>query len=151
SVKERAKQIHAQWTRELGGFDHEVIDAAVSNSGDALRALDRLREALQTLPFFGTAKVVWLKDCNFLGEERAAQTAPVTESLAELAQELKAFSWEGVRLLVSAGKVDKRKVFFKALDQLGTVEVFEELSVNDRDWADQCELRARRAIRERGK
>ena len=35
----------------------------------------RLREALQTLPFFGSGKVVWLRDCNFLGDERTASAA----------------------------------------------------------------------------
>jgi DNA polymerase-3 subunit delta len=151
AVKERAKQLNAQWTHELGGMDHEVIDAAVANSGEALKALGRLREALQTLPFFGSGKVVWLKDCNFLGDERAAQTSAVTETLVELAQELKSFKWQGVRLLVSAGKVDKRKVFFKTLDKLSTVETFVELSVDDKDWASACELRARRAVQERDK
>jgi len=151
AVKERAKQLNAQWTHELGGMDHEMIDAAVTNSGDALKALGRLREALQTLPFFGSGKVVWLKDCNFLGDERAAQTGAVTEALAELAQELKSFKWQGVRLLVSAGKVDKRKVFFKTLDKLGTVEAFTELSVDDEDWASQCEFRVRHGVQERGK
>src|SRR6187399_197594 len=111
NVKQRAKSLYSQWAAELGGMDHEIIDAAVTNSGDALRTLGRLREALQTLPFFGSGKVVWLKDCNFLGDERAAQTGAVTAALVELAQELKDFRWQGVRLLVSAGKVDKRKVF----------------------------------------
>ena len=151
AVKERAKQLNEQWTRELGGMDHEVLDAAVSNSGEALKAIGRLREGLQTLPFFGSGKVVWLKDCNFLGDERAAQTNAVTEALADLAQELKDFKWQGVRLLVSAGKVDKRKVFFKTLDKLGSVEAFAELSVDDKDWVSQCEFRARHAMAERGK
>jgi DNA polymerase III subunit delta len=151
AVKERAKQLNAQWSQELGGMDHEIIDASVSNSGEALRAIARLREGLQTLPFFGSGKVVWLKDCNFLGDERAAQTSAVTESLGELAQELKDFKWQSVRLLVSAGKVDKRKVFFKTLDKLGSVESFDSLSLDDKDWAEQCEFRARRAVSERGK
>jgi DNA polymerase-3 subunit delta len=151
AVKQRAKQLFQQWSEELGGMDHETIEATVTNSGDALKAIARLREALQTLPFFGTGKVVWLRDCNFLGDERAAQTRDVTETLAELAQELKGFSWDKVRLLVSAGKVDKRKVFYKALDKLGKVETFEALSVDSKDWAAQCEFRARSAIKERGK
>lgn len=151
AVKERARQLNAQWSHELGGMDHEIIDATVANSGEALRALSRLREALQTLPFFGSGKVVWLKDCNFLGDERAAQSGAVTDALTGLAQELKDFQWQGVRLLVSAGKVDKRKVFFKTLDKLGSVETFEELSMDSKDWVSQCELRARRAVQERGK
>src|SRR5437867_12721848 len=102
AVKERAKQLYAQWSEELGGMDHEIIDASVANSGEALKALAKLREALQTLPFFGSGKVVWLRNCNFLGDERAASAAAVTETLAEVAQELKEFSFENVRLLISA-------------------------------------------------
>src|SRR5215467_3238540 len=94
AVKQRARQVYQQWTTETGGLDHEIIDASVTNSGEALRALARLREALQTLPFFGAGKVVWLQNCNFLGDERAASTQAVTETLAELAQELKTFSWQ---------------------------------------------------------
>ncbi len=151
AVKQRAKQIYLQWSEELGGMDHEIIDASVSNSGEALKALARLREALQTLPFFGGGKAVWLQNCNFLGDERAAAAAAVTETLAEVAQELKEFGWGGVRLLISAGKVDKRKVFYKTVDKLGAVESFAGWSVDDRDWADQAELAARQALRERKK
>jgi len=151
AVKQRAKQIYTEWSQELGGMDHEIIDASVANSGEALKALAKLREALQTLPFFGSGKVVWLRNCNFLGDERAASAASVTETLAEVAQELKEFSFENVRLLISAGKVDKRKVFYKALDKIGKVENFAGLSVDDKDWAEQAEDWARKAIRERHK
>jgi DNA polymerase-3 subunit delta len=151
AVKQRAREIYRQWTEELGGMDHEIIDAAVNNSGEALKVLARLREALQTLPFFGSGKVVWLQNCNFLGDERAAGAQSVTAALAEVAQELKAFSWESVRLLISAGKVDKRKVFFKTLDKIGQVETYAGWSVDDRDWADQAETWARKEIRARQK
>ncbi|HEY5297031.1 MAG TPA: DNA polymerase III subunit delta [Verrucomicrobiae bacterium] len=151
AVKQRAKQIYLEWCEELGGLDHEIIDASVSNSGDALNALSKLREALQTLPFFGSGKVVWLRDCNFLGEERAASAQAVTETLSELADELKSFDWKNVRLLISAGKVDKRKTFFKTLDKIGTVENFAALSADDKDWVERAEVAARTAIRERKK
>ena len=151
AVRQRAKEIYAQWTGEMGGMDHEVIDAAVANSTEALRVLGKLREALQTLPFFGSGKVIWLKNCNFLGEEKAAAGADVTESLASLADELKEFGWQNVRLLVSAGKVDKRKAIYKALDKIGTVETLDGLSVDDRDWVHQAETWVRKAIRARQK
>src|SRR4051812_5656634 len=151
AVKQRARQIHQQWTAELGGMDHETIDAAVGNSGEALRVLARLREALQTLPFFGSGKVIWLQNCNFLSDDRTGSAAAVTETLADIAQELKEFVWQSVRLLISAAKVDKRKVFFKTLDKIGTVESFAGWSVDDRDWANQAEGWARKAIRTRQK
>jgi DNA polymerase-3 subunit delta len=132
-------------------MDHEILDASVSNSGEALKLLSRLRESLQTLPFFGSAKVIWFRNCNFVGDEKASATSAVTETLADLVEELKRFDWKGVRLLISAGKVDKRKVFFKTIDKLGTVESFGGWSVDDRDWADQAELWARKALRARQK
>ena len=150
AVKQRAKQIYLQWTEELGGLDHETIDAAVSNSGEALKALTKLREAMQTLPFFGSGKVIWFQNCNFLGDERAA-TKDVTESLTALAEELKEFAWQNVRLLITAGKVDKRKSFYKTLDKLGTIESFAGWSVDDRDWAGQAEAWARKGLRVRQK
>jgi DNA polymerase-3 subunit delta len=147
AVKQRAKEIYQRWSEELGGMDHEIIDANVANSGEALSALARLREALQTLPFFGSGKAVWLQDCNFLGDERTASAQAVTETLGEIAQELKDFSWGTVRLLISAGKVDKRKVFYKTIDKLGAVESFAGWSIDDRDWANQAETWARQALR----
>ena len=151
AVKERAKKLYQQWGEELGGMDHEIIEATVSNSGEALTALARLREALQTLPFFGSGKVIWLRDCNFLGDERAASAQAVTETLNDLAEELKNFKWSGVRLLISAGKVDKRKTFFKTLDKIGTVETFSGWSVDDKDWAERAEIAARADVRSRQK
>jgi DNA polymerase-3 subunit delta len=151
AVKQRAKQIYIQWSEELGGMDHEIIDASVSNSGDALTAIAKLREALNTLPFFGSGKVVWLRDCNFLGDERAASAQAVTETLNEVADELKNFIWQNVRLLISAGKVDKRKTFFKTLDKIGSVESFAGLSADDKDWVERAEVAARTAVRERKK
>ena len=62
AVKQRARQIFTEWSAQLGGMDHEIIDASVGNSGEAITALGRLREALQTLPFFGGGKVVWRRN-----------------------------------------------------------------------------------------
>lgn len=151
AVKQRARELYQKWAAELGGEDHETIEATVANSGDALKAIAKLREALQTLPFFGGGKAIWLRDCNFLGDERTASSGDVAETLAELAQELKDFQWQNVRLLVSAGKVDKRKTFYKTLEKIGRVEAFDGWSVNDKDWAGQAELMAAKLIQARGK
>src|SRR5262245_37558432 len=78
AVKQRARQLYQQWSTELGGMDHESLDAQVANAGEALKALARFRESLQTLPFFGSAKVVWLQNCNFLGDDRTASSQAVT-------------------------------------------------------------------------
>ncbi len=151
AVKQHARQLFHQWCAEIGGFDHERIDAFALNSGEAIRAIQRLREALQTLPFFGVGKVIWWENCSFLGDDRTGGSASVTEAIQELAQELKAFRWDAVRLIISAGKVDKRKLFFKTLDKLGKVELFEGWSSEDKDWHCQAERAAREQLRELGK
>lgn len=139
NVKQRARQTFQKWSEELGGMDHESVDAQVTNAGDALKAISKLREALNTLPFFGGGKVVWFQNCTFLGDDRTAGSAAVTEALAELSADLKAFKWDNVRLLISAGKVDKRKTFYKTLEKIGQVETFAALSVDDKDWASKAE------------
>jgi DNA polymerase-3 subunit delta len=149
AVKQRAKEIFQAWSKEAG--DQEILDGTVSNGGEALKVLARLRESLQTLPFFGGKKVIWLQGANFLGDERAASSSAVTETLSEIAQELKAFQWTDVQLLISSGKVDKRKSFYKTLEKVGTVETFAGLSMEDKNWIFAAEQIAGRAMQERGK
>jgi DNA polymerase III subunit delta len=147
NVKQRARQVFQKWSEELGGMDHETIDAQVSNGGEALRALAKLREGLNTLPFFGGGKVVWLQNCNFLADDRTASSAAVTEGLAALAADLKTFEWRNVRLLISAGKVDKRKTFYKTMEKIGQVETFAALSLDDKDWASKAEDHALKQLK----
>ena len=51
---------------EAGDFGLEIIDGAADNSDQAAARIRSTIEALRTLPFFGGAKVVWLKNANFL-------------------------------------------------------------------------------------
>jgi DNA polymerase III subunit delta len=147
NVKQRARQVFQKWSEELGGMDHETVDAQAGNGADALKSIGRLREALNTLPFFGGGKAVWWQNCSFLGDDRTAGSQAVTEALAELSTDLKKFPWQNVRLLISAGKVDKRKTFYKTIEKLGAVESFAALSIEDKDWASQAEDHALKQLR----
>lgn len=151
SVKQRARQAYEQWTAELGGMDHEIVEALAVNTDEALKSIGRLREALNTLPFFGGAKVVWWQNCSFLGDERTAGSAAVTAELGAVAEELKAFRWDGVRLLISGGKPNRVRTFYKTLAKIGGVEMFAALSAEDKDWAGKAESEAIRNFREAGK
>ena len=139
AVGQRARQIYQGWCTALGGEDHEIVEAHSASGGEASKSLGRLRMALDTLPFFGGDKVVWFKDCNFLGDDRTSKTKDVTAGLADLTAWMKEFDWQGVRLLISANKCDKRKVFFKAVGKLGAQEEFKALSTDDREWQAKAE------------
>jgi DNA polymerase III subunit delta len=151
SVKLRAREVYRAWSEEIGGTDHETIDASASNAGEALKALGRLSEALETLPFFGPGKVVWFRDCTFLGDDRTAGTAAVTDRLAGMVPFLQGFPWGAVRLLVTAGKVDKRRSFYKTFEKIGAVEHFAELSLESGDWVDRVSETAERLLAEADK
>lgn len=150
-IQQRAKQVWEAWRKAAGGMDHEVLDGTASNSSDALAALGRVREALQTLPFFGGPKLVWLQNCTFLGDDRTSGSSAVTEALGDFADELKAFRWEGVRLLIAASKADKRRTLFKTIEKLGLVESFAALSADDKDWGIKAESEATRAFQAGGR
>ena len=151
AVKQRAKGLYSKWCEELGGMDHETIDATAGNSDEALRALAKLREALQTLPFFGGGKAIWFRDCNFLGDERTASSSAVTEALGSLATELKEFNWQGVRLVISAGKVDKRRSLYKTVEKAGSVQLFAGWSIDQKGWMDEAEMWASKQLKTLGK
>ncbi len=146
SVKQRARTLWNTWTAEAGGMDQEVLEATAGTVDEALNRIGRLREALQTLPFFGGTKLIWFRDCSFLGEDRTGKSTTVTEALSGLVEEWKTFPWEGVRLLISAGKPDKRRTFFKTLEKQATVEFFASLA-EDKDWADRVGSEALRLLR----
>ena len=56
AVAQRARQIYHGWCEAEGGEDNEIIEAHSANAGEAVRALGRLHEAIDTLPFFGGGK-----------------------------------------------------------------------------------------------
>lgn len=147
AVQRRARQLFGTWTAANPGADVEIIDGTAANSEEALKALARVREALQTLPFFGGTKTIWLRGCNFAGEDRVSDAASVVEELTEFARELAAFRWDGVRMLLSAGKLDRRRAFFKTLDKLAdaggaAMESFPGVSFDDRDWREKAQTLA---------
>lgn len=150
TVKRRARQIFGQWKSGLGGIDHEIIEAHCTNVGQVMEAVSKLREALNTRSFFGGDKAIWLKDCSFLGEDRTSSSASVTAVLTDLVNDLSKFRWESVRLLLSAGKADKRRAFFKWIDRVGRVEWYLALSGDDKDWATRAEGEVLKALKAAG-
>ena len=147
-VRDRASQVYEGWCAEAGGEDHQIIDGTVRNAAEALEALAKLNEAVQTLPFFGGAKVVWLRGANFLGDERTASSRDVTDRLNGLAKGWETFDWQGVRVLISCGKVDKRKAFFKSAKKIAAVE---DLSIADKERGSRAALIIRQRLAELGK
>src|SRR5689334_8388767 len=130
-----------------GEFGLEVIDGAADNAEQAGARIRSTIEALQTLPFFGSTKLVWLKNANFLGEDQKARSETVQSALAELSELLERGFGPEVAFLISAADVDKRRSFYKTLAKRAEVQVFDRLDSGRAGWEEE----AAEVVRQRAK
>src|SRR5437762_8453071 len=123
---------------EAGDFGLEVIDGVADNIDQATGQIRSAIEALQTLPFFGSTKVVWLKNANFLGDDAKARSAGVQSALEELSALIDSGVGNGVTLLISATEVDKRRSFYKTLLKRAELQVFDRLDSARAGWEEEA-------------
>jgi DNA polymerase III subunit delta len=121
-----------------GDFGLEVIDGAADNVDQAEARVRSAIEALQTLPFFGSTKVVWLKNVNFLGDDQKARSAAVQSALEELSQLVDSGFGPGITLLISATDLDKRRSFYRTLVRRAEVQVFDRLDSTRGGWEEEA-------------
>ncbi len=121
-----------------GDFGLEIIDGAADNADQAEARVRSAIEALQTLPFFGSSKVVWLKNVNFLGDDQKARSAAVQSALEELSELMDSGFGPGITLLISATDVDKRRSFYKALLKRAEAQVFDRLDSGRSGWEEEA-------------
>jgi DNA polymerase-3 subunit delta len=138
-VKRLATELATNLTpASAGDFGLEVIDGAADNSEQAAARIRSAIEALQTLPFFGNTKVVWLKNANFLGDDPKARSAAVQSALEELSELLDGGFDSGVTFLISATEVDKRRAFYKMLVKRAELQVFDRLDSGRAGWEEEA-------------
>jgi DNA polymerase III subunit delta len=146
-VKRVAAELAADLTPPgAGDFGLEVIDGAADNAEQAAARIRSTIEALQTLPFLGSTKVVWLKNANFLGDDQKARSAAVQSALEEFSELLERAFGSEVTFLISATEVDKRRGFYKTLLKRAELQVFDRLDSGRAGWEEQAiEIVRRRA------
>ncbi len=146
-VKRFAAELAAQLTPpDAGEFGVEVIDACADNVDQAVAKIRSAIQALQTLPFFGSGKLVWLKNANFLGDSVIGRSATVQGALEELAEVFEAGLGQDVVFLISATETDKRRSFYKSLTKCAEVQVVDRLDSSRAGWEEEAtEIVRRRA------
>jgi DNA polymerase III subunit delta len=123
---------------DAGDFGREVIDGAADNAEQAAARIRSTIEALQTLPFFGSTKVVWLKNLNFLGDTPIGRTASVQSALEELSDLIENGLGSDVIFLISATEVDKRRSFYKSLAKRAEMQIFDRLDSSRSGWEEEA-------------
>ncbi len=138
-VKENARRLATALAPKGGGdFAVEIVDGMAANADEAIKAIYKTLDALNTVGFFAKEKLVWLKDASFLGTDRTSEAEDVKDAATALTNLLKEGLPAGVALLVSAGPVDKRRAFYKTCEKLGEVRVHDAIDPSrDRDWEDK--------------
>jgi DNA polymerase-3 subunit delta len=138
-VKRIAAELAARLTPpEAGDFGLEIIDGCADNSEQAAARIRSAIEALQTLPFFGGAKLVWLKSANFLSDTVIGRSASVQSALEELADVISTDLQQNITFLLSATDVDKRRSFYKALLRRAEVQIFDRLDSSRSGWEEEA-------------
>jgi DNA polymerase III subunit delta len=135
---------------EAGEFGLEIIDGAADNVDGAANAIRSTIAALQTLPFFGGGKLVWLKSANFLSDDVKGKSANVLEPLEELGAILADGLPDDVTFLVSAIDPDKRRSFYKTLTKLAEIQIFDEPDLDRTGWEENVGEIVRAEAKKRG-
>lgn len=135
---------------EEADFGAEVVDGAADNADAAVTAIRSAIGALQTLPFFGGNKVVWLKGATCFADSQTGKAQSVLDAAEALADILEEGLPEGVVFLLSAPAIDKRRAFYKRLGKAGKVEVFDRADMGRDGWQGQVAQLVRSRARQRG-
>ena len=109
--KERFEELAA--AAQADDFSREIVSGFTGNVDEVETAINRFRDAVQTIPMFGGKRVVWLKDVNFLADSvtgRAEGTLKQVEALQELLEKVNP---DEVSVVITAAPVDRRRSFPK--------------------------------------
>jgi DNA polymerase-3 subunit delta len=137
-VREKALALYNQLTGGLDdGFTHETIDGIADNSDSAFEICSSTIQALQTIPMFGGDKVVWLRNANFLGDNVTGRSQRTEAGMESLRASLEHGLPNGVKFLLTAQGVDKRRAFWKFIEKSAEIQVCDRIDTSRDDWQDQ--------------
>ncbi len=108
--KERFEALAADVTDDLS---REIISGFAGNVDEVGAAVNRFREAVQTVAMFGGKRAVWLKDVNFLADSVTGRAESTVQLVEDLRQVLEAVNPAETTVLITAAPVDRRRTFPK--------------------------------------
>jgi DNA polymerase-3 subunit delta len=108
--KERYDALAAEAADE---FSREVVNGLANNFAEVETAVNRFREALQTISLFGGKRVVWLKDVTFLADSVTGRSEGTLRQVEDMQALLAAVNPAEVSVVITAAPVDRRRAFIK--------------------------------------
>jgi len=151
TVSEEALKIYNKLKPEGGDdFSQEIFDGTAANADDALTACSQTVQSLQTLPFFGGGKTVWLKNVNFLGSDRTSMAEATKTGAEALLDCLKSGLPDDIQFIMSGSSFNKSRSLTKFLYAEGKVKSYDKPDVSRDGWQEQVANNVRDRARDLG-
>ena len=150
-VKEVALRLVQQFTQPgSDDFGNDIIDGTAENSEHAGNICNNVIQALQTLPFFGGGKVVWLKNANFLGDSVVGKAQASVTGFENILDVLEQNLPKDIYFVLSTTAIDKRRNAYKRLTKLANVQTFDKPDTSRAGWEAVVLTQASARAREMG-
>lgn len=150
-VKEVALRLVQKFSAPDGGeFSNDIIDGTAESSDHAAQICHNVIQALQTLPFFGGGKVVWLKAANFLGDSPSGRSETTQTAFELLLEVLEQGLPLNVHFVLSASSIDKRRTAYKRLTKLANTQAFDRPDTSKAGWEGPVLMQAQARAKELG-
>lgn len=150
-VKEAALRLVRSLTpADAGDFSNDIIDGTADNADHAGTICSNVCMALQTLPFFGGTKVVWLKNANFLTESGPGRGQAAVTGFERILDVVEGGLGSDVRFVISATGIDKRRSAYKRLGKIASMEIFDKPDTSKAGWEQGVLSEASRKVKAMG-
>ena len=130
-------------------FANDIIDGNADNAEHAHNICQSAIQALQTLPFFGGAKIVWLKRATFMGSDRTSEAERAKTGVEHLKDVLEAGIGDDITFILSATAIDKRRAFYKFLKTNAKIIEHNKLDTSRDGWQEQVAILVERKAAEK--
>ena len=145
TVAEEAHKLFTKLKPEGGDeFSQEIIDGTVANADEASNACGQVIQSLQTLPFFGGGKTVWLKRATFFGSDRTSEAEATQNAVTALLECLQQGLPGDIHFILSTTGLDKRRAFYKFLNKEADVQTFDKPDISRDGWQEQVAVIVRK-------
>ncbi len=94
-------------------FSRETVSGFAANVDEVETAVNRFRDAVQTVPMFGGKRVVWFKDVNFLADTVTGRAEGTLKQVVALQELLEKVNGDEVTVVITAAPLDRRRAFPK--------------------------------------
>lgn len=119
---------------DAGEFANEIIEGNADNAEHAGQICSNVIQALQTMPFFGGAKIVWLKGANFLGDTQTGRAQAAVQGFENILDVIEAGLGPDVKFVLSTNVIDKRRTAYKRLSKLAAFDIYDKPDTSKAGW-----------------